>query len=78
MIHPCARAELTALAHEYRAAESALCELRRRLQDSERDLARDPVDPAYVVEHAVARSLVMTASANAQALREALDQTRRP
>jgi hypothetical protein len=72
VIDPRARAELFALVRDYRSAERRQRDLRRRLERAERDLARDAFRPSFVVEHAVARSLLMATSASAAALRDAI------
>ena len=78
MIDPRAHAELIGLVREYRSAERHLRDLQRMVERAERALARDAFRPAFVVEHAVARSLLMAASAAAAALRDAIKVAQRP
>lgn len=78
MIDPRARAELFALVREYRSAEHRQRVLRRRVDRAERNIARDTFRPAFVVELAVARSLLMAATASACALRDVVKLARRP
>lgn len=77
MIDQRARDELLPIVREYRAADRRHRDAEKRVERAARNLARDPFRPAYVVEHAVAQSVRMAASADLAALREELKMKQR-